>query len=273
MQLIHKEVVIPDDANVYFVGDIHGSYDLLIDALRLVGFQQHRDYCICVGDLIDRGPDNFKVLAKFLYGSDKFLSVMGNHDGFMGYFNVGDTFPTWMWNGGRWVIDDDLDNDQLEALGKDVRDRLPIFMTIKHRGNTYGVVHGGVPNVYDGAVPKLRNWGQLITDVQDYINSGNRDLRSVNRAISPYLWDRDVLSGFQDGVDYPPVDGVDFTFHGHTYVADPVVYKNRVYIDTGGVFNGRLTMAWIDRDNKLQTMTTNDKYDDPTWLTLGALNG
>ena len=71
MQLIHKVLNVPDDADLYFVGDIHGAYDLLMKGLKEVGFNKDKDYLICVGDLIDRGPDNYKVLAKFVYGGER----------------------------------------------------------------------------------------------------------------------------------------------------------------------------------------------------------
>ncbi|MFP9170366.1 hypothetical protein ACLI2G_16485, partial [Enterococcus faecalis] len=86
--------------------------------------------------------------------------------------------------------------------------------------------------------------------------------------VEPYLWDRDVIqeiglhlskngeehpyfqrySEFKEKymVEVPPVNGVDFVFHGHTGVPYPILYQNRVYLDTGGVFNGQLTVAQVN---------------------------
>lgn len=263
IQLIHKVVDVPDDAELFFVGDIHGEYDLLMNALHLAGFNKDKDYCICVGDLIDRGKDNYKVLAKFVYGGERFQAVMGNHDAFMGYAKLEHTFANWIYNGGRWILDDGLDTDQLDAMGKDIRERLPVFMTVNHRGKTFGVVHGGVPNIYRGNGRQdkgyeglTRNWHAMIADVGLYI-AENRDmgLKDMEYLISPYLWDRDVIKGGLDGVKYPPVEGVDFTIHGHSYVEHPIAIENRLYIDTGGVFNGKLTVAYPDQGT-IATMTT-----------------
>lgn len=263
LQLIHKVINIPDDAELFFVGDIHGEYDLLMNALHLAGFNKDKDYCICVGDLIDRGKDNYKVLAKFVYGGERFQTVMGNHDAFMGYAKLEHTFANWIYNGGRWILDDGLDTDQLDTMGKDIRERLPVFMTVCHRGKTYGVVHGGVPNIYRGNGRQdpgyeglTRNWHAIIADVGLYIaENPDMGLKDMEYLISPYLWDRDVIKGGLDGVKYPPVEGVDFTIHGHSYVGHPIAIENRLYIDTGGVFNGKLTVAY-PHQGTIATMTT-----------------
>lgn len=273
LQLIHKAVTVPDDAELFFVGDIHGEYDLLMTALHAVGFNKDKDYCICVGDLIDRGKDNYKVLAKFVYGSERFQAVMGNHDAFMGYAKLEHTFANWIYNGGRWVLDDGLDIDQLDAMGKDIRERLPVFMTVYHRGKTYGVVHGGVPNIYRGNGRQdagyeglTRNWHAIIADVGLYVaENPDMGLKDMEYLISPYMWDRDVIKGALDGVNYPPVEGVDYTIHGHSFVQQPFKHHNRIYIDTGGVFNGRLTAAYM-HDNKMHAMTTDSKDNfDPLY--------
>lgn len=278
MQLIHKEVIVPDDAEVYFVGDIHGCNDLLLKALREVKFDNSKDYLISVGDLIDRGKDNFKVLSKFLYTNSRFLSVMGNHDSFMAYHNIGHNMDCWLMNGGMWIIKDDLSKDHLESLARDIKERFPIFMTIKHRGKTFGVVHGEVPNIFRGNgrhdIEKygdclIRNWYDIIDDVTDYVHNSVQSDKDMNFLISPYLWGRDVIEGVQAGLEYPPVEGVDFVFHGHTGVRKPLIHQNRVYIDTGSVFNQRLTLAWME-DSKIKTVTTNPGNEESDW---GELNG
>lgn len=66
-------------------------------------------------------------------------------------------------------------------------------------------------------------------------------------------------AGFKEKymVEVPEVKGVNFVFHGHTGVPYPILYKNRVYLDTGGVFNGQLTIAQVnDETGKITTFTT-----------------
>ena len=53
---VHETVTVPDNVNIFFIGDIHGEYDMMMDAIKLAGYEEGRDYVFCVGDLIDRGP-------------------------------------------------------------------------------------------------------------------------------------------------------------------------------------------------------------------------
>lgn len=241
----HKEVIVPDDVEMFVLGDIHGCFDMMMDSLKLAGYQPNRgDYVFCVGDLIDRGPDNLKVLATFMY-NPRFHSVMGNHDLFM----ASDDYQNWMANGGIWIINDGYDVDTILSIGEEIRKYLPVLITVRHRGKTYGIVHGGVN-------PSLTlSWDELVST-------------SMNENIMlDLLWDRRVieqcdhsynlrLSSLGSSETFPLLNGVDFVFHGHNYTMEPFLEGNRVFLDTGGVFNGKMTCCRIDSDDVLTTFTT-----------------
>lgn len=269
---VHKTLVVPDDANLFFVGDIHGCNDLLEDALILAGYNSKKDCLVCVGDLIDRGTQNLQVLAKFLY-NPHFISVRGNHDQFM----IAGDWANWMYNGGIWAMEE-LDADTIKNIAEDMAEKMPVFLTVRHRGKKYGVVHGGVPFTYKECGNEVETpvWDNLIAQVE----AAKEDPHDhPGYHIEPYLWDRDVIqeigfylskngeehpyfqryAGFKEKymVEVPEVKGVDFVFHGHTGVPYPLLYKNRVYLDTGGVFNGQLTVAQVnDETGKITTFTT-----------------
>lgn len=64
--------------SVWVVGDIHGhadELDCLISALEL----SERDHLVCVGDLIDRGPNSRGVVSRFRE-HPRFHSILGNHE-------------------------------------------------------------------------------------------------------------------------------------------------------------------------------------------------
>ena len=61
------------------VGDIHGCWNELDNLLNQLNFNYNSDVLICVGDLIDRGPDSLTVYLNFLT-TKNWYSVMGNHD-------------------------------------------------------------------------------------------------------------------------------------------------------------------------------------------------
>ncbi len=98
------------------VGDIHGMYNHLQQALKLLGFDPEQgDRLISVGDLIDRGNKNLECLS--LLDEEWFHMVIGNHEQFalysglylddLGNFMRGSDivsaqmYLTWMGNGGR----------------------------------------------------------------------------------------------------------------------------------------------------------------------------
>ena len=63
-------------SNIYICGDIHGMYDLLMYKLNEINFNFTTDILYCTGDLVDRGPDSYKVLQ--LIKEPWFKTVLGN---------------------------------------------------------------------------------------------------------------------------------------------------------------------------------------------------
>ena len=69
---------LDDGSSVWAVGDIHGyreEFEILLDKLELT----EGDLVICIGDLIDRGPDSKGVLS-IVSESDRIFSIKGNHE-------------------------------------------------------------------------------------------------------------------------------------------------------------------------------------------------
>lgn len=63
----------------FFISDVHGAYDKMIDALNEYGFNKQTDTLVNVGDSFDRGPDSLKVL-EFLLSCPNRILIWGNHD-------------------------------------------------------------------------------------------------------------------------------------------------------------------------------------------------
>ena len=64
----------------YAVGDIQGCYDPLARLLDKVNFDQNKDTLLCVGDLVNRGPQSLKVVRLLKSLDNQCVSVLGNHD-------------------------------------------------------------------------------------------------------------------------------------------------------------------------------------------------
>ena len=100
----------------YFVGDLHGCYDALMQAMHEVGFDKTKDRLFCTGDLVDRGPDSLKCLE--LLGEPWFFSVKGNHEAMasMSYVDSGSRQRDWHTaNGGEWFFS--LPNEKAIHVG------------------------------------------------------------------------------------------------------------------------------------------------------------
>lgn len=74
-----KTMHFPNPGQLWFVGDLHGQYDLLLKAMQKSGFSPTQgDQLVCTGDLIDCGPQSGDVLH--LLEQPWFWSVLGNHE-------------------------------------------------------------------------------------------------------------------------------------------------------------------------------------------------
>jgi len=64
----------------YAVGDIQGCFEEFKEGLELINFKSSKDFLWITGDLINRGPDSFKVLEYVFKIKNSVHIVLGNHD-------------------------------------------------------------------------------------------------------------------------------------------------------------------------------------------------
>lgn len=70
---------IAASARTLVVGDIHGCFDELLALIEAAGISAS-DRIVCVGDLIDRGPQPWEVVDFFRAKPESRQSVCGNHE-------------------------------------------------------------------------------------------------------------------------------------------------------------------------------------------------
>lgn len=112
----------------FVVGDIHGEFSMLEDALQIIGFDPIKDRLLCCGDMIDRGAESHRAF-EFLE-QPWFFSVKGNHEDAAVYGlqdlknnqgeikGLSEGTLRWLQGGGMW------------ALGLNDRDLLGISATL-----------------------------------------------------------------------------------------------------------------------------------------------
>lgn len=201
----------------FVVGDIHGAYDMVIDAMKLVNFDRETDRLLSVGDLIDRGPESARC-AKFLQ-QHYVYAVSGNHEkNLLDIYKDGPPAPEVLDVFVRmfhmeWVRT--VEPAQMETILA-LFCKLPVAMEIPTERGLVGLVHG--------EVPIGMNWADFTQKL------AQGDLNVMESALEGR---KRINSNNQSGVQ-----GIDRLFVGHTPQRGGAKRFGNVYaVDTGAIFN------------------------------------
>lgn len=202
----------------YVVGDIHGCFTKLRATLEEIGFDESVDRLFSVGDLVDRGPESEECLDWL--AKPWFHAVRGNHEQMAIDLLVHGEDPYARHNGMGWILDLPKSHQKLFA---EAFSDLPIALEIAVGNKKYGIVHAEVP---------VSDWNKL-----EEVLNGNTAAAYHNAT----MWNRDRYRHNDKSV----VDNVELVYVGHTPLKDVRAYGNVLYIDTGAVFGGTLTVLEI----------------------------
>ena len=196
---------------IFAIGDIHGCFDKLQSLLAKIHIDFARDSLVFLGDYVDRGPDSFEVV-EYLTGLKRrypqIVFLKGNHEEMLLDYLLGVDQMGYLLTGGRQTMDSYL--KQPSAAGSDTiptahRDFYET-LTLYHETEQYFFAHAGLK-------PKV-----LLADQSPH------DL----------LWIRQEF--IRSTYDF----GKQVVF-GHTPLPKPLVTPNKIGIDTGAVYGGKLT--------------------------------
>jgi serine/threonine protein phosphatase 1 len=212
----------------FVVGDLHGMFSLLESQLESLNFSPEIDRVFSVGDLIDRGPESYRVL-EFL---DKpwFHAIKGNHEMMLIEAKHKKTnYGSWIEKyGGAWWEDvDPATQDQI----RERLEELPVALEIENEDGNIGVVHADVPVGL--------TWQEIIHDINN------------DEEIRDYLmWSRNRYKYIQLTGETVDVEGIRLVVMGHMPASKPLHVNNVYYIDTGAAFVqkeglGHLTLLQI----------------------------
>jgi serine/threonine protein phosphatase 1 len=229
LAFVRSPGLLRPDRRIYAVGDIHGCLEKLRALHAAIADDLERRpvgdaRLIHLGDYIDTGPDSAGVLELLAGGPPiaglPTVNLLGDHERTALDALDGDapSATDWLHDGGAatlrgWSID--------PATPRDLwREKVPAAhlaflrgLALSHRADDYLFVHAGVrPGV------SLR---QQTAD----------DLVRIRQ---PFL--------------YSETEFAAVVVHGHTPGPAPVLRQNRICIDTGAAFGGRLTCAVFEAD-------------------------
>jgi serine/threonine protein phosphatase 1 len=222
---------VPADSLVYAVGDVHGRLDLLerlhdIIEADAAGIPAARKIVVYLGDYVDRGPDSRRVVDLLIeepLADIDAVHLMGNHEALLLSFLVDPgQVRLWFMNGGDATLRS-YGVDLWAETGADGRadylrqafiDRLPDShlefyraLALTHQEGDYMFVHAGIR-------PGIPLEAQ---DPEDLI------------------W---IRQAFLDSM----ADHGKVIVHGHTPAHEAQLRPNRIGIDTGAVYGGKLTV-------------------------------
>lgn len=215
----------------FVLGDIHGMYDKLVEALKLANFDYNNDTLIQLGDIVDRGPKSYECVEELLKIKN-LIAIRGNHDAT--WTGSLDTGKNWLYDqGGRETL---LSYTRSTDCGND-----PTRIPVEHQ-----LFFANQKNYY---VDKDNNL---------FIHGGfNRHLPLAEQDQEVFLWDRDLFLAAlsykamqQNEHPFKYKDNFKEIFIGHT----PTTYWNSTVpinaaniwnVDTGSGKGGLLTIMDI----------------------------
>jgi serine/threonine protein phosphatase 1 len=211
---------------IYAIGDIHGRLDLLDRAIgairRDIEERGGAALTVTIGDYVDRGPHSCGVLDRLLDNpfATPYVALKGNHEDMLEAFLADAAVgPQWSYNGGEETLQSygirlygyaaaDFEQARQELCAALPEAHLRFLRALKTslRRGGYFFCHAGVrPGV---ALTRQREEDLLW--IREPFLSSERDFGAI-------------------------------VVHGHTPTAEPEVRPNRIGIDTGAFFSGRLT--------------------------------
>jgi len=221
---------LPAGRRVYAIGDVHGCIAQLTElhqaiAADLAARPVAAPVLVHLGDYVDRGPDVAGVMELLAAGDPvsgvPTVNLLGNHERTMLDALLGDRAAQtdWLYTGGRESLQSygiDPDAPERDAWARHVPVHHIDFLrtlALSHQEGSYVFAHAGIrPGV--------------ALDAQE-----KQDLLTIR---TQFLFSE---------TDFGAV-----VVHGHTPTNTrlPVIRHNRIALDTGAVYGGKLTCAVLE---------------------------
>jgi serine/threonine protein phosphatase 1 len=207
------------------IGDIHGCNSRLKQLLHRIVFDPLADTLVFVGDYLDRGPDVRGVIETLLTlkeTSPNVICLRGNHETmFLNYYGEGRNEELFLYNSGMSTLDSYGISIAEARKGTGFPESHLRFLTslpLSHETGEYFFVHAGLRP----GIPRTEQ--------------SPEDLLWIRHEFIESDWDFGRTVVF-----------------GHTPLPKPLIKKNKIGIDTGAVYGGRLTCIELPSRKIYQT--------------------
>ena len=199
---------------IFAIGDIHGCISKLENIIDRIDLDAQNDTLVFIGDYIDRGPDSKGVVDFVLElreSINQVICLLGNHEQmFLDYLH-------------------------------DKNFNKEIFL-VNGGGNTissYGVIETSEGIKVDVPESHMQFFTSLLpyyeTDDYIFVHAGLRpNIPLEKQSIEDLIWIRHEF--INSSYDFGKI-----VIFGHTLFSQPLIEPNKIGIDTGAVYGGKLT--------------------------------
>jgi serine/threonine protein phosphatase 1 len=231
----------------YVMADIHGGYKAMLQCWERSGFNPNKDELIVLGDVCDGWPET-KECVEELMKVKNLVFILGNHDHWAYRWGLEDERePMWIVQGG-W-------NTVLSYNFKMPEEHVRFFadanLWMEDEETNTLFVHGGINKACSMEKQKFHT---LLWD---------RDLLAYAKKIHT----KESLRAHDTGKEYirPQITDYNEIFIGHTSSSfygktEPLHYCNVWLLDTGGGWEGKLTIMDLDTREYWQSDYVEDLY-------------
>jgi serine/threonine protein phosphatase 1 len=222
MRQLHRHYTQNTQGRDFVVGDIHGCYSTLTQALKTIHFDVTRDRLFSVGDLVNRGYESPRVI-EFL-GQPWFIPTMGNHETMLiAHLRGVQIRNKYIRQLLEWTPK--VSNPILAQILAHI-EQLPIAISVDTPGGVVGILHADILHL---------DWNEFLQDLNHTGPNG--------QTAQCALWGRMRIDSRSEST----VSGVTHVYVGHTPVPHTKQLGNVYYIDTGCAYGDILTIHELGR--------------------------
>jgi serine/threonine protein phosphatase 1 len=212
--------------SIFVIGDIHGTASKLDQLMAKLNINAKEDTLVFLGDYIDRGPDPKRVINTLLEIRKTIVNVIclrGNHEQmFLDYYFENKEEDMFMSNGGiTTLISYGFQGSNVKETMRIPESHMDFLMTLKpyYETDHYIFVHAGLR---PGIPLERQDVNDLLWLRHEFIHSRYDFGKTVVFGHTPLSYDM------------------------------PFIKKNKICVDTGAVFGGKLTCIELPNMNIYQ---------------------
>lgn len=252
------------------VGDLHGNYKGMLQALSRANFNPRDDMLISLGDVVDGHNQSFEVVDYLVNNVKNLIAIKGNHD---------DWFNQWIETGINPANWEQGQRATGESYLKHSRPNTP-WMGYNH------VLGGFEPSIRSNDIPDrhIEFFANQLPYYRDednnlFVHGGfNRHFYLHEQLDYTFWWDRDLWNAALSYGNISAVEGIarprfkmieNFkeVFIGHTTTmmwntTEPMNAANIWNLDTGGGWTGKITVMDIKTKEYWQSDNAKELYPD-----------